>query len=61
MAILFEPVGATILAYYFLQENIMWTQILGGFVVIGGIAIFLIDDRKMKSKQIIWKVKHNDY
>ncbi|HEY4549169.1 MAG TPA: DMT family transporter [Bacillus sp. (in: firmicutes)] len=61
MAILFEPVGASILAYYFLQENIMWTQILGGFVVIGGIAIFLIDDRKMKSKQIIWKIKQNDY
>src|SRR3954452_24268041 len=61
MAILFEPVGASILAYYFLQEHIMWTQMLGGLVVIGGIAIFLIDDRKMKSKQIIWKVKHNDY
>jgi drug/metabolite transporter (DMT)-like permease len=60
MAILFEPVGATILAYYFLQEHIMWTQMLGGLVVIGGIAIFLIDDRKMKSKQIKLKVKDNE-
>lgn len=50
MAILFEPVGAAILAYFLLQENIMWTQALGGFIVIGGIMLFLIDERKMKLK-----------
>lgn len=61
MAILFEPVGATVLAYYILEENIIWTQFLGGLVVIGSIAIFLIDERKMKSKQIILKVKQDEY
>jgi drug/metabolite transporter (DMT)-like permease len=61
MAILFEPVGATILAYCILEENITWTQFLGGLVVIGSIAIFLIGDRKMKSKQIILKVKQDEY
>lgn len=50
MAILFEPVGATVLAYYLLGENVIWTQIAGGFVVIIGITLFLVDERKMKMK-----------
>lgn len=50
MAILFEPVGATVLAYYLLGENVMWTQIAGGFVVIVGITLFLVDERKVKMK-----------
>ncbi|MEH7331318.1 DMT family transporter [Neobacillus drentensis] len=50
MAILFEPVGATILAFFLLSENVVWTQILGGVVVIGGILLFVIDERKMKLK-----------
>ncbi|WP_062350572.1 DMT family transporter [Bacillus kwashiorkori] len=41
MAILFEPVGATILAYYFLEEKIVWTQIIGGTIVLFGLTIFL--------------------
>ncbi len=51
MAILFEPVGAAVLAYYFLQEKIVWTQAVGGFIVIGGIMFFLSDHRKMKFKK----------
>lgn len=51
MAILFEPVGAAVLAYYFLQEKIVWTQAVGGIIVIGGIMFFLIDDGKMKFKK----------
>jgi drug/metabolite transporter (DMT)-like permease len=50
MAILFEPVGATILAYYLLAEKVIWTQIAGGLVVIAGITLFLVDERKMKLK-----------
>ncbi|MGG3468259.1 DMT family transporter [Neobacillus pocheonensis] len=50
MAILFEPVGATILAYFLLSENVFWTQIIGGIIVIGGILLFVIDERKMKLK-----------
>ena len=51
MAILFEPVGATILAYYLLGENVILTQIAGGLVVIAGITLFLIDERQMKLKE----------
>jgi drug/metabolite transporter (DMT)-like permease len=50
MAILFEPVGATILAYYLLKESVFWTQILGGLIVILGITFFVVDDRKLKLK-----------
>jgi drug/metabolite transporter (DMT)-like permease len=50
MAILFEPVGATILAYYLLSENVIWTQIVGGVIVILGISLFLADERKIKMK-----------
>lgn len=48
MAILFEPVGATILAYFILSEKTVWTQILGGIIVIGGISLFALDGRKGK-------------
>ncbi|WP_066313940.1 DMT family transporter [Bacillus sp. FJAT-29814] len=50
MAILFEPVGATILAYFLLSEYVVWTQILGGVVVIGGILLFVFDERRLKLK-----------
>ena len=50
MAILFEPVGATVLAFYLLGEKVIWTQIIGGLVVIAGITLFLVDERKMKLK-----------
>ncbi|ETI65911.1 DMT family transporter [Neobacillus vireti] len=46
MAILFEPVGAAILAYYLLEENVVWTQVLGGLIVIGGILLFVMSERK---------------
>jgi drug/metabolite transporter (DMT)-like permease len=48
MAILFEPVGATILAYYILNESVIWSQIIGGLVVMVGISLFLLDERKIK-------------
>lgn len=51
MAILFEPVGATVLAYYLLGENIYWTQATGGLIVIGALTLFIIDERRMKMKQ----------
>lgn len=53
MAILFEPVGATILAYFLLNQNVVWTQILGGIIVIAGILLFVIDERKVKLKGTI--------
>ncbi len=51
MAILFEPVGATILAYYLLSEKVLFTQILGGSIVIVGISLFLLDERSGKQKK----------
>jgi drug/metabolite transporter (DMT)-like permease len=48
MAILFEPVGAIILAYYLLDEVLIWTQVLGGIIVMGGISIFVMDERKTR-------------
>jgi drug/metabolite transporter (DMT)-like permease len=48
MAILFEPVGAIILAYYLLDEVLIWSQIIGGIIVIGGISLFVADERKAR-------------
>jgi drug/metabolite transporter (DMT)-like permease len=52
MAILFEPVGATVLAFFLLEESVLWTQVLGGSVVLYGITLFVVDDRKIKFKEI---------
>ena len=51
MAILLEPVGATILAFYLLGEKIYWTQVLGGFIVIGSLTLFLVDGKKIRMKK----------
>ncbi|WP_409295039.1 DMT family transporter [Peribacillus sp. SCS-26] len=50
MGILFEPVGASVLAYYLLKEQVIWTQILGGAIVLGGIVLFIMDERKTKAR-----------
>ncbi|MBS4208573.1 DMT family transporter [Bacillus sp. FJAT-50079] len=51
MAILFEPVGAAILAYYILAEKIVWTQITGGLIVIISVTLFLYDEKKSAAKR----------
>ena len=43
IAILFEPVGAAILAFYVFHETLTTTQIIGGLIVIAGILLFVID------------------
>jgi drug/metabolite transporter (DMT)-like permease len=43
IAILFEPIGAAILAFYVFNEYLSATQIVGGFIVIAGITLFVID------------------
>jgi drug/metabolite transporter (DMT)-like permease len=53
MAILFEPVGATILAYYLLSEKVLFTQLIGGSIVIVGISLFLVSERSGKQKEVI--------
>ncbi|MCM3612504.1 DMT family transporter [Planococcus sp. MERTA32b] len=54
IAILFEPVGAAILAYFILGELLSASQIIGGTVVITGILFFIIDYEKIK--KIFFKV-----
>ena len=49
IAILFEPVGAAILAYYILGETLSASQIIGGSVVLAGIILFVADYKKIKS------------
>jgi len=40
MAILFEPVGAALLAFFILGETLKWTQIIGGLIVLSGLFLF---------------------
>jgi drug/metabolite transporter (DMT)-like permease len=51
MSILFEPVGAIILAYFILNERLTWTQVVGGAIVILSVAIFLRSETKQEKKQ----------
>ncbi|MGB2991014.1 MAG: DMT family transporter [Paenisporosarcina sp.] len=46
IAILFEPIGAAILAFYVFSEYLSTTQILGGFIVIAGITLFVTDFKR---------------
>ncbi|MDF1510046.1 DMT family transporter [Robertmurraya sp. DFI.2.37] len=57
MAILLEPIGATILAYYLLNEKIMLTQIIGGLIVMASLAFFLIEGKMSKTKVKMKKEK----
>lgn len=50
MSILFEPVGASVLAFYLLNESITLTQFIGGSIVILSIAVYLRDNRKIKQR-----------
>ena len=55
IAILFEPVGASILAFYILHEKLSAAQITGGIVVIAGILLFVIDIKKLRRKLFLKK------
>ncbi|MDQ0430929.1 drug/metabolite transporter (DMT)-like permease [Planomicrobium stackebrandtii] len=50
IAILFEPVGAAILAYFILGEYLSASQIIGGSIVLAGIALFVADYQKIKKR-----------
>ncbi len=52
MGILFEPVGASILAFFFLGEKLVWTQVTGGIVVILGVSFFLAGERRIRKLTI---------
>lgn len=49
MGIVFEPIGATALAYFILGEKVTATQWLGGTIVIFGLVLFILStSRKRK-------------
>lgn len=43
VAVLFEPIGAAILAFFIFEEHLISTQILGGIIVVIGILLSIID------------------
>lgn len=47
IAILFEPIGAAILALLIFKEYLIATQLIGGLIVIMGILLFVIDEKKI--------------
>lgn len=49
MAILLEPIGAALLAYWLLGETIQWTQAVGGAIILASLMIFLRDERNNSS------------
>lgn len=47
VAILFEPIGAALLALLIFKEYVIVTQLIGGLIVIMGILLFVIDEKKI--------------
>jgi len=54
MAIVFEPIGATFLAYFILDEKVTYSQWLGGTIVIFGLFLFVVSTTR-KGKITITK------
>ncbi|WP_271853962.1 DMT family transporter [Planococcus maritimus] len=48
IAILFEPVGAAVLAYFILGELVSASQIIGGSIVIAGLLFFIVDYKRIR-------------
>ncbi|TFE03749.1 DMT family transporter [Jeotgalibacillus salarius] len=48
MAILFEPVGAAIFAYFILHETISTTQSLGGMIILLSLGYFVLTIKRIK-------------
>ncbi len=48
ISILFEPIGAAILAFFIFGEYLSLSQIIGGAVVIVGITMFVVDFKNIK-------------
>lgn len=49
IAILFEPIGAFILALFIFGEKLIATQIIGGIIVIIGIMLFVLDIKALRN------------
>ncbi|CDQ40918.1 MULTISPECIES: DMT family transporter [Virgibacillus] len=59
MGIVFEPIGASILAYIILGENITAFQLLGGTIVLFGLFLFILSTNR-KTKMTIAKKEQQD-
>ncbi|MFG6121484.1 DMT family transporter [Thalassobacillus sp. B23F22_16] len=59
MSILFEPLGASILAYIILGEMITWEQWLGGTIVIFGLMMFIFSTTKKVAPKLTRLSKTN--
>ena len=53
MSILGEPVGATILAFFLLHENLAGWQIVGGLLVLAGVFFFLTQKQKPMATEVL--------
>lgn len=58
MAIVFEPVGASILAYFILDEKITAFQLLGGTIVLFGLFLFILSTNRKSTLTISKKEQH---
>src|SRR5699024_4923352 len=59
MGIVFEPVGASILAYLILGERVTASQWLGGTIVIFGLFLFIMATRSKRSVTVSKPLPHN--
>lgn len=59
MAIVFEPIGATVLAYFILGESVTYSQWLGGTIVIFGLFLFIMSTTR-KSRVTISHSRSSD-
>lgn len=51
IAILFEPIGAAILAILIFEEYLSGSQIIGGIIVLLGVLLFVVDIKKLFAKK----------
>ncbi|MBU5268143.1 DMT family transporter [Virgibacillus proomii] len=59
MAIVFEPAGASILAYFILDEKITAFQLLGGTIVLFGLFLFILSTNRKSTLTISKKEQHD--
>ncbi|MFC4402048.1 DMT family transporter [Gracilibacillus xinjiangensis] len=52
MGIVFEPVGAAMLAYFILGEKVSWVQWLGGMIVVFGLLLFIASTRRKRRMKV---------
>ncbi|SDJ68116.1 DMT family transporter [Salimicrobium halophilum] len=57
MAVLLEPVGASIMAYFLFDEILSWTQLLGGAVVLFGLMIFILSTTRKRKPTLSYSAR----